>query len=40
MFSLEPIATVVSFPKVNPILEQVGEGTVGEGYAPSIFFDL
>ena len=40
MLSLEPFAAVMSFANVDPILEEVGEGTVGEWNATLIFRDL
>ena len=37
MFSLEPFAAVMGFPNVDSVLEEIGEGAIGEGYPALIF---
>ena len=40
MLSLEPFAAVMDFADVDAVLQEIGEGTVGEGNAALIFCDL
>src|SRR5262249_9495700 len=40
VLSLEPFAAVMGFAKVDPVLEEIGEGAVGEGDAALVFRDL
>ncbi len=40
MLSLEPLATMMGLANVDPVLEEVGEGAIGEGGASPIFGDL
>src|SRR5712671_2651810 len=37
MLSLEPFAGVMSLADVNAVLQEVGEGAVGEGYPAPVF---
>ena len=40
MFSLEPFSAVMHLAEIDPILQEVGEGTVSEGNATLVFCDL
>jgi hypothetical protein len=40
MFSLEPFSAVMHLAEIDPVLQEVGEGTVGEGNATLVFCDL
>ena len=40
MLSLEPFAAVMDLAEVDPVLQEIGEGTVGEGNAALVFGDF
>src|SRR6185437_9053674 len=40
VLTLEPFAAIMDLAEIDPVLQEIGEGTVGEGNAALVFCDL
>jgi hypothetical protein len=40
MLALEPFAAVMDFAEIDAVLQEIGEGAIGEGDTALVFLDL